>query len=73
MAERLRALAAMPHSGPGWEGRVLAEYALLRLLTVAYREQAALPPPLRDTVRSRIGFTIRQADLLASGQPVRDH
>jgi hypothetical protein len=73
LAERLRALAALPRSGPGWEGRLLAEYALLRLLTVAYREPAALPPPLRDTVRSRIGFTVRRADLLASGQPVRDH
>ncbi len=73
LAERLRALAAVPHSGPGWEGRLLAEYALLRLLTVACREQAALPPPLRDTVRSRIGFTVRRADVLASGRPVRDH
>ena len=73
LAERLRALAALPRSGPGWEGRLLEEYALLRLLTVAYLERAALPPPLRDTVRSRIGFTVRQADLLASGQPVRDH
>jgi hypothetical protein len=73
LAERLRALAAVPHSGPGWDGRLLEEYALLRLLTVAYREQAALPQPLRDTVRSRIGFTVRQADVLASGQPVRDY
>jgi hypothetical protein len=73
LAERLRALAAVPHSGPGWEGALLAEYALLRLLTVAYREQAALPSPLRDTVRSRIGFTVRRADVLAGGQRVRDH
>jgi len=73
LAERLRALAAVPHSGPGWEGRLLEEYALLRLLAVAYREQAALPAPLRDTVRSRIGFTVRQADVLAAGRPVRDH
>jgi hypothetical protein len=71
-AERLRALAAVPHSGPGWEGRLLEEYALLRLLAIAYRRQAELPQPLRDTVRSRTGFTVRQADLLASGQPVRD-
>ena len=35
--------------------------------------QAELPPPLRDTVRSRIGFSLRQADVLAGGQPVRDH
>jgi hypothetical protein len=72
LAERLRSLAAVPHSGPGWEGRLLEEYALLRLLATAYRRQADLPPALRDTVRSRIGFTVRQADVLASGQPVRD-
>jgi hypothetical protein len=73
LAERLRALAAVPYSGPGWDARLLEEYALLRLLATACREQAALPPPLRDTVRSRVGFTVRQADLLASATPVRDH
>jgi hypothetical protein len=72
LAERLRALAAVPHSGPGWDGRLLEEYAMLRLLVTAHRRQADLPPPLRETVRSRIGFTVRQADVLAGGQPVRD-
>jgi hypothetical protein len=72
LAERLRALAAVPFSGAGWDGRLLAEYALLRLLTIAYRRQDELLPPLRDTVRSRIGFSVRQADVLASGQPVKD-
>jgi len=73
LAERLRALAAVPHSGPGWEGRLLEEYALLRLLATAYRGQQALSPALRDTIRSRIGFTVRQAEVLASATPVRDH
>ena len=73
LAERLRALAAVPYSGSGWDGRLLEEYGLLRLLATACREQARLPPPLRDTVRSRVGFTVRQADLLASATPVRDH
>jgi hypothetical protein len=73
VAERLRALAAVPHSGSGWDARLLEEYALLRLLAAACREQAGLPPPLRDTVRSRVGFTVRQADVLARAAPVRDH
>jgi len=73
LAERLRALAAVPYSGSGWDGRLLEEYALLRLLATAGRDQAALPPPLRDTVRSRVGFTVRQADVLANATPVRDH
>jgi hypothetical protein len=72
LAERLRALAAVPHSGPGWDARLLEEYALLRLLAIAGREQAGLPPPLRATVRSRVGFTVRQADVLAGATPVRD-
>ena len=73
LAERLRALASVPHSGAGWDGRLLEEYALLHLLAVAYRRQGELPPPLRETVRSRIGFSLRQADVLAGGPPVRDH
>jgi SWIM zinc finger len=73
IAERLRSLAAVPHSGAGWDGRLLEEYAMLRLLAVAYRGRAGLPPPLLETVRSRIGFSLRQADVLAHGQPVRDH
>ena len=72
LAERLRALASVPHSGPGWEGRLLEEYAMTRLLVTAFRDLDKLPPPLRDTVRSRIGFTVRQADLLARAVPVRD-
>jgi SWIM zinc finger len=72
LAERLRALAAVPYSGAGWDGRLLEEYALLRLLTIACRRQDELAPPLRDTVRSRIGFTVRQAEVLAGGQPVKD-
>lgn len=72
LAERLRGLATVPHSGAGWDGRLLAEYALLRLLILAYGQQSELAPPLRDTVRSRIGFTVRQADVLASGEHVRD-
>jgi SWIM zinc finger len=72
LAERLRGLAAVPHSGPGWENRLLEEYALLRLMITAYRGQAGLPAPLTDTVRSRIGFTVRQADVLSTGEHVKD-
>jgi len=72
LAERLRSLAAVPHSGAGWESRLLEEYAMLRLLATAYRRHAELPPALTDTVRSRIGFTVRQADVLAGGEHVTD-
>jgi hypothetical protein len=70
LAERLRSLAGVPHSGAGWESRLLEEYALLRLLITAYRRRADLPGGLVATVRSRIGFTVRQADVLAGGERV---
>ena len=72
VAERLRALASAPHSGAGWEGRLLEELALLRLLGTAYQRRDELPEGLMDTVRSRIGFTVRQADVIATAEPVRD-
>ncbi len=72
IAERLRSLAAVPHTGAGWESRMLEEYAMLRLLATAYRRRSELPSGLTDTVRSRIGFTVRQADVLADGERVTD-
>mgnify|MGYP003693760277 CR=1 FL=1 len=67
LAERLRALASVPHSGAGWDGRaargIRAPAPARRRLPPA---EARLPPPLRDTVRSRIGFSLRQADVLVA-------
>lgn len=68
LAERLRNLAAVPHSGAGWESRLLAEYAMLHLLATAFRRGSG---PV-GTVRSRIGFTVRQDGVLADGEHVTD-
>jgi hypothetical protein len=72
IAERLRGPAGAPHSGPGWESRLLEELSLLRLLATAYRARERLPADMADTVRSRIGFTTRQADVIAAADPVTD-
>jgi hypothetical protein len=64
IADRVRSLAAVPHSGPGWESRLLEEYALLHLLAVAFRAQRGPG----EVVRSRIGFTVRQDAVLADGE-----
>jgi SWIM zinc finger len=66
LAERLRSLAAVPHSGQGWESRLLEEYAMLHLLATAFRGQRGP----REVVRSRIGFTVRQDTVLTSGERV---
>jgi hypothetical protein len=54
-----------------WPSRLLGEYGLLNLLAVGHRRAGELPGPLRDTVRSRVGFPISRDDVLA-GEWVRD-
>ena len=66
ISERLRNLAAVPHSGAGWESRLLEEYAMLHLLATAYRRKSG---PV-EVVRSRVGFTTRQDSVLADGEHV---
>ncbi len=68
----MKGLASIPRQGDGWPQRLLEEYSLLRLLTTAFRRRDALPEPLRATVRSHVGFTVRQEDVL-EGERVRDH
>lgn len=71
LAGPVRGLAAIPRR-PGWPGRLLEEYALLRLLVRAYQRQEELPQGLRETVRSRVGFTVPQEEVLSGGERVRD-
>ncbi|MEV5712038.1 SWIM zinc finger family protein [Actinoallomurus sp. NPDC052274] len=68
-ASRVRELGALPADGR--PERLLEEYALLRLLVTAFRRRDELPEPLRATVRSRVGFTVSQEEVLA-GDTVRD-
>jgi SWIM zinc finger len=67
----VRRLAGVPRSGEGWPGRLLEEYALLRLLVVAARRLPDLSEELRQTVRSRVGFTVARDEVLG-GPTVRD-
>ncbi|MGF1431220.1 SWIM zinc finger family protein [Kitasatospora sp. LaBMicrA B282] len=65
LAARVRELAALPSE------EQLAGHALLDLLAAGYLRLAELPGPLADTVRTRVGFTVDRAELLA-GPTVRD-
>ncbi|MFC5181424.1 SWIM zinc finger family protein [Actinomadura harenae] len=71
LAGQVKALAGVPRRA-GWPDRLLAEYALLRLLVRAYQGRDALPPRLREIVRARIGFTLPHDEVLAHGERVHD-
>jgi hypothetical protein len=61
---RLASVASRPEA-------LLTEVGLLWLLVRGYRRIGELPPGLADSVRSRVGFPVATADVLA-GPQVRD-
>ncbi len=67
LAGRLRRAALLVYgsSAAGWEINVARELAQVALLGQAYRRLASLPEPLREDVKSAIGWTVAQEDVLA--------
>ncbi|MGK5629692.1 SWIM zinc finger family protein, partial [Streptomyces sp. URMC 123] len=70
LAARVRELGAIAASGPGWPARLLEECALTHLLGRAASRVSRLPEPLAATVRARVGFTLREAELFATADAV---
>ena len=64
LAGRLREMAAIPSSGAGWQNRLLEAAADLYLVLESYRQLPHLAEPLQEDIRTTIGWTIKQADLL---------
>jgi hypothetical protein len=59
-------------TGDGWPGQLLEQLGALYLLVSAHRRIDELPADLAATVRSRVGYPVRKADVLA-GPGVTDH
>jgi SWIM zinc finger len=72
LARRLRSMAEIANSGqPDWAAKLLAELGKLHLLIQGYRHQATLSPGLQADVRSQVGWTISQDELLTSAEPTQ--
>jgi hypothetical protein len=70
LARRLRSLAGLANSSQtDWASTTLAELGKLHLLIQGYQRQESLTPELQAEVRSQIGWTISQEELLSSAQP----
>ncbi|WP_262699122.1 MULTISPECIES: SWIM zinc finger family protein [Streptomyces] len=69
---RVRELAAIPSSGPGWPARLLEECALTHLLNQGFLHLDGLPEKLAATTRTRVGLTTPVAELLATEEAIRD-
>ena len=65
MANRVRRVGSLVGVGAMWHERVLGELAVMQLLSAAGRRLAHLDDDLADSVRAALGWTVRQADVLA--------
>jgi hypothetical protein len=66
IARWLREMSSVPASGEGWAERLLERIGLLHLLVESYKRLDQLPEAIQADVRSAIGFTLKQEDMLTS-------
>jgi hypothetical protein len=71
LANRVRRLAGLVGTSPGWHDALLAELGMLHLLSQAGRRVAELPAELGDGVAVAVGWQVRHAAVLA-GVPDTD-
>ena len=64
LARRLREMASLPHSGGNWPSQLLAELGKLYLLVQGYQRLSELPELVQAELRSQLGWTLKQDDLL---------
>ena len=71
LARRVRDLATLPASGEGWQDRLLQRLSQIHLLIESYRRLEALAPEMQAEVRTQIGWTQDQ-DQVLNAAGVRD-
>lgn len=71
LARRVRALDGITTTGEQWPGNLLAQAALLDLVHSGWTRMAMLPEGTQADLRSTIGFTLNQEEVLAL-EGVRD-
>ncbi|MDJ0733104.1 MAG: SWIM zinc finger family protein [Nostocaceae cyanobacterium] len=71
MARIVREMGSIPHSGIGWEERLLAQLGRIYLLVEGFKRLQTLPPGMQADIRTQIGWTQNQEELLTK-EGVRD-
>ncbi|MCU0493914.1 MAG: SWIM zinc finger family protein [Chloroflexaceae bacterium] len=65
LARMLREMGSTPASGSGWQNRLLEQFASMHLLLEGYQRLASLSTEEQADVRTAVGFTLNQDELLA--------
>ncbi len=71
-ARLVREMSELPGSSPRWAEILLFKMARLNLLAQAYRKLDALPAASQADVRSLLGWSVNQDELLASAPALSD-
>ena len=66
VARLLREMASIPHSGIGWEERLLTQLGRVYLLISGFKRWESLPAEMQADIRTQIGWTQNQEELLTS-------
>jgi hypothetical protein len=72
LASQMRQLAPLLGSGPDWPRRMLDGLGRLALVTEAWKKLDELPPLLAADLRSLVGISLREEDVLVQGERVTD-
>jgi len=72
VASRLDRLSRLPNSSPDWPERLLDGLGRLALLSEAFRRLESFDEPLAESVRSEVGLTLTQEEVLERGERVKD-
>ena len=67
----LREMSGVGGWGKDWPGQLLSRLSSLHLLIEAFKRIDSLPPDLQAEIRSQIGWTLKEDEVL-KGDPVRD-
>ena len=62
-ARLVRELSALPTTGDGWHGRMVARLGRLHLLTAAWWRYDTLTPEAQADVRAHLGWAITESEL----------
>jgi hypothetical protein len=66
LARQLREMAGIAGSGKGWEERLLLQLGKLQLVLSGFQRLESLPLELQADIRSQIGWTQTQTEVLAN-------
>ena len=71
VARMVREMGSIPHSGIGWEERLLTQLGRVYLLISGFKRLETFPAQMQADIRTQIGWTQNQEELLTSSG-VRD-